>query len=76
MIILGDLDDDDAPIFEFYHLANDWNEQSPLAQDSNHPYEINTALLDAMGGEVRRPTMPASLQIQPSAAAIASPSSP
>ena len=54
LIIFGDPDvTTDTPYFEFYDLAADWNEQSPLGQDNTQPYEINTALLDAMGGDVR-----------------------
>ena len=54
LIIFGDPDEtSDIPVFEFYNIANDWNEQSPLGVDITQPYEINTALLDGMGGNVR-----------------------
>ena len=54
LIINGDPDDpSDTPTFEFYDIGNDWNEQSPLGYDNTQTYELNPALLDAMGGDVR-----------------------
>ncbi|MGZ0707730.1 sulfatase-like hydrolase/transferase [Coraliomargarita sp. W4R53] len=54
LIIFGDPDlTTDTPYFEFYDLANDWNEHSPLGQNLNEPYQIDIATLDALGGNVR-----------------------
>ena len=42
LVIYGDPDDpNDSPSFEFYHLANDWNEQSPLGVDAGMTYSID-----------------------------------
>ncbi|MEC7487631.1 MAG: hypothetical protein VYE55_04915, partial [Verrucomicrobiota bacterium] len=39
--------------FEFYNIGSDWNEQNRLGYAPNQSYEISTAQLDGMGGNVR-----------------------
>ena len=42
LVIYGDPDDpNDSPNFEFYHLANDWNEQTPLGYAQDMSYTID-----------------------------------
>ena len=54
LIIFGDPDvATDTPYFEFYNIGSDWNEQNRLGYAPNQPYEISTAQLDEMGGNVR-----------------------
>ena len=46
LIIFGDpIDTTDTPRMEFFDLANDWNEQSPLAYDAAQTYEIDPSQL-------------------------------
>lgn len=46
LIIRGDPDDTtDDPVFEFYNIGSDWNEQSPLAVDLGMTYQIDPSQL-------------------------------